>query len=200
MKLGLLATSLISLKRPMLLALFVCSSPGISVAQSNPSTQPDMATVRRRIAVIITERLGEGVIIVQGVRAQTRTPPSREAVEEIRHYGDAAVPILSAYFKSRNERERFFAVEFMGLLGGRRIIVPLRNVIRRDASPNIRIQALRWLAEQLPSDSALSIIREAANNNIDEKVRKAAKNILENGTVDGLPAVSVPFKKVSPPL
>ena len=197
MKLGLSGTSLISLKWSMLLAVFVCLSVGISWAQSSASSQPDMATVHRRIAVIISERLTEGAIIVNGVRAQTRTPPSRAAVEEIRHYGDSAVAVLFEYLHSKSPRERSFAVEFLGLLGGRRIVVPLQGVILHDPSPAIRELALRWLT-QAPSNLAQPIIRRSARTDPDEKVRKAAKDILENGGADGVPAVSVPFKQGAP--
>jgi HEAT repeat protein len=196
MKLGLSATSLISPKWPVLLALFVCSSLGISVAQSSNSSQPNMATVRRRIAVIITERLTEGVIIVNGVRAQTRTPPSFEAVEEIKRYGDSAVVVLANYLHSKNPRERGIALEFLGLLGGRRIVAPLQGVIRHDPLPTIREMALRWLT-QAPPNLAQPIIRQAARMDPDERVRIAAKELLGE-TVEGGSKFSVPFKKESP--
>src|SRR5262249_22276661 len=101
-------------------------------------------------------------------------------------------------FKSKNQRVRSFAVEFMGLLGGRSTVAPLANVIRHDPSPDIRIQALRWLAEQLPSELPAKVIREAAKSNTDERTRQAAKNVLYTGSVYGAPAVSVPFKRESP--
>lgn len=193
---------------PWLLALIVllCTPfPSSTGAQMSRTNREHKNAIRKRIAAIMGQRLKELDRLfpssnrAPGSPVYTRIPPSPEAVREIQGYGNDAVPILSDYFTSRNERERSFAVEFMGLLGGRRIITPLRNVILRDASPNVRIQALRWLAEQQPpAEATLLIIREAANRNTIEEVRKAAKNLLETGNVDGIPKGSVPFKIESP--
>ena len=100
-----------------------------------------------------------------------------EDVEEIKRYGDAAVPVLADYLRSGGELERSLAVEFLGLLGGSRIIEPLRIVIQSDTSPSIREKALRWLA-QAPWDLAAPIITEAGDANSDANVRKVARDIL----------------------
>lgn len=89
------------------------------------------------------------------------------------------MPVLTRYLHSDNERERTLAVEFLGLLGGGRIIVPLQNVIRYDRSRTIRIQALRWIS-QAPWEQASPVIREASEKDKDPKVRKAANEILVN--------------------
>ena len=183
-----------SLNHLLTLGLFLCSSgAAVGSGQSKPPNPPDTLAIRQRIATILRERLNEGVILVNGVRAQTRTPPSQAAVEEIRRYGDSAVPSLTAYSTSKSERERGIAVEFLGLLGGRRIVAPLRKVIQKDPSPALRVVALRWIS-QVPSDSVILIIREAANTDADGCVRKTAKEILGTGTAGGCSESSVPFK------
>lgn len=139
----------------------------------------DRTEVRERIAALIREALQEGEGTVNGIRTWSRVPPSNKAIEEIKKYGDDSVPVLSRYLDSDNERERAVAVEFLGLLGGRRIIVPLRNAISYDASPTIRIQALRWIS-QAPWELSAPVIRRAAETDLDSKVREAANDILIN--------------------
>jgi hypothetical protein len=155
--------------------------------------------VRERIAVLVAARLkdretllskpaptsnssdatsGEfkakpsGVIVVY-----TRIPPAKEMVEEIIQYGDVGLKFLTSYLKSNKEGERFIAIEFIGLLGGERIIAPLKEVLQTDASSSIRVFALRWLATA-PLDKVLPIISEEAKSNTDEAIRKEAGIVL----------------------
>jgi len=186
-----------SVKQLLLLELLLCSLVIVSSGQSNPPNSSDTVTVRRRIATIIAERLNEGVMVINGVTVLTRTPPSQTAVEEIRRYGDKAVLVLTNHLHAKGVRERRIAVEFLGLLGGRRIVAPLQGVIRHDPTWTIRVLALSWLT-QAPPDLAQPIIRRTARTDPDERVRIAAKNILETGTVEGMPKFSVPFKKGIP--
>ena len=108
-------------------------------------------------------------------------PPAKRNVEEVRRYGDEAVPVLTNYLSTESDRERALAVEFLGLLGGRRIIPPLQRVIQEDTSPTIRILALRWIT-QAPFNLVSPIIREAATRDLDEQVRKEAQEILKSFT------------------
>lgn len=178
------------------LGLLVCA---VSSAQPKQTKQSNTTGVRRRIVEIVRQRLNEGVITINGVRAQTRTPPSPEVVNEIRGYGDSAALVLADYLHSRNSRERMAVVELLGVLGGARIVGPLRGVILRDPSATVREIALRWLT-QAPSDLVKPIIREAARTDPDERVRNVAKSILQLGTTGEEPKSSVPFKKESPQL
>jgi hypothetical protein len=146
------------------------------------ATKPQLSgnvEVTERIAVLIKETLHKGHGVVDGVRIWSRVPPSNKTVEEIKRYGDDAVPALTKYLNSDDELERALAVEFLGLLGGRRIIIPLQNVIRSDASPTMRIRALGWISET-PWELASPIIREATERDVDPMVREAAKDLLVN--------------------
>ena len=160
------------------LLISLCTS-GVGAWQVSKPQVSGNVEVRERIAVLIKETLDERHGVVDGVRIWSRVPPSNETVEEIKRYGDDAVPPLRKYLDSDDERERALAVVFLGLLGGRRIIIPLQNVIRYDASPTIRISALRWIS-QTPWELASPIIREATERDVDPMVREAAKDLLVN--------------------
>src|ERR1051325_5591443 len=153
------------------LGILVCALAAVVAGtQKRRPRGPGGVTARERIAQIMRQRLNEGRSVVKGVRVQTRTPPSPEAVDEIKRYGDDAVPMLSEYLSSKDAQVRSIAVEFIGLLGGRRVIGPLQKVIRSDDSPTVRVLAVRWVS-QAPWESAAPVIREAARADADPRVR-----------------------------
>lgn len=152
---------------------------GISAWQVNYAQVLSQAEIGDKISALISETLREGEGVVKGIKVWSRVPPSTKTVEELKRYGDGAVPVLAKRLDSGNERERAIAIEFLGLLGGRRIATPLQKAIRYDNSSTIRILALRWVT-RAPWDSAAPIIREAAEADLDEKVREEAKHLLAN--------------------
>ena len=166
----------------------------VAVGQNRKPVIP----VRERVAKLVRERLSDGTGQVNGVRVQVRTPPAPEIRKEIRECGNSAIPVLTDYLRSENENERVIAVELLGLLGGPRVVPPLRNVIEGDRSPTIRILALRWLS-QTPSSLASTIIRKAARTDVDESVRRTARGLLDPPTGEGVSGRSVPFRVVSSP-
>jgi hypothetical protein len=80
-----------------------------TVSQTLPSAS-DEGAIRERIATIIRETLkrGEGTT-VEGYSVFTWVPPSNKDVEEIKAYGDKAVPILEEYSFSDVGREGYLA-------------------------------------------------------------------------------------------
>lgn len=177
------------------LCIIACSV--IVVLAAGQNNKPAIPA-RERVAKIVRERLSDGAGVVNGVRVQTRTPPAPEIRKEIRECGNAAIPVLTDYLRSENENERVIAVELLGLLGGSRVVAPLKNVIEKDRSPTLRILALRWLS-QGPSSLTSPIIRKAARTDVDESVRKAARDILEPSIGAGVSGSSAPFRAVPPP-
>ena len=159
------------------LILSSISVPGVAGQKVGPSK----AEVRQKVAAIIRERLRGTVTVVNGVEVQTQTPPSPKAVETVRQFGDEAVPVLESYLRSRNPRERAAGIEFLGLLGGRRIVGPLQKVITSEKESYLRILALRWITTA-PPEFTIKIIREAARSDSDKQVREAAQTLL-----NGLP-------------
>lgn len=165
-------------KRVLLLGLLICSVVvGAGAWHPVRPQQSDKVAVKDRIAVIMRETIQQGDGSTGDIKTWTKVPPSTEAVEEIRKFGDDAVPVLAEYFHSEDGREHYFAIEFLGLLGGSRIIKPLREVILYAASPGDRAMALRWIT-QAPWKEAEPIIREAAETDTDSRVRETAKDLL----------------------
>jgi hypothetical protein len=157
----------------MVYAVMVAAS-GMAAQQSKhvPET-----VVRERISTLIRETMAEGQHVVNGVKIWIWTRPSNEAVEEVRSYGEAAIPTLTEHLKSEEIHERELAMRFLGQIGGSQIVEPLRMVLLLDTSPGIRELALRWLTTA-PWDLASPIIERSAAADVDQKVRDAAKEIL----------------------
>jgi len=140
----------------------------------------DGGTIRERISTIIRETIKQGEFTtVEGYRIWTRVPSSREDVEEIKAYGDKAVPILEEYLWSDVGPEGDLALRFLGLLGGSRIVEPLKRVAEQSTSASRRQSALTWLT-QVPWELAFPIIRNAAETDRDPKVRESARDLLVN--------------------
>src|SRR5262245_45544502 len=66
-------------------------SPG-GASQNLP--EASTGEIRERISTIIRETIKRGEFTVDGVKIWTRVPPSDDNVEEIKAYGDKAVPVL----------------------------------------------------------------------------------------------------------
>lgn len=148
------------------------TSPGATQNLPEPST----GEIRERISSIIRETIKRGEGTVDGVKIWTRVPPD-DKVEEIKAYGDKAVPVLEEYIWAQNVPEGDLALRFLGLLGGSRIVGPLRRVAEKSPSPDRRQMALRWLT-QAPWNLASPIIRNSAETDPDPKVRDIARDLL----------------------
>jgi hypothetical protein len=145
----------------------------------------DEGAIRERIATVIHETIkqGEGYI-VDGYKFWTRVPPSTKDVEEIKSYGDKAVPILEEYLFSDVGHEGALAIELLGLSGGSRIVEPLKRVAEQSTSAARREAALRWLT-QAPWELASPIILNAAETDRDPEVRGVARDLLVNYSPKG---------------
>lgn len=142
----------------------------------------DNQVMRERISIIFRETLkqGEHSIKLNGgrqVTSLTPVPPPSWCVDEIRRYGDDAIPILAEYLSSDSGFEKHLAMRFLGLIGGRGVVEPLRKVALDDASSSFRLTALLWLSVA-SWDLASPIIRHSADNDCSPEVREKAKEIL----------------------
>ncbi len=162
---------------PVFIALTLAS--GLSVGRSEAQTSD--RSMRTRIATIFQETLKSGETKVESnglvVTARTLFPPSTEHVDEIRRYGEEAIPILTEYLVSENGFEKYTAMRFLDAIGGPSIIGPLAGVALGDPSPSFRSTALRWLSVAR-WDLAAPIIRQAAENDSSPEVCQQAQEIL----------------------
>jgi hypothetical protein len=105
----------------------------------------DEGAIRERIATVIRETIkqGEGYI-VDGYKFWTRVPPSTKDVEEIKSYGDKAVPILEEYLFSDVGREGNLVLRILGRMGGSRVVEPLKRVVEQSTcmAPGRRIEVV----------------------------------------------------------
>ena len=143
----------------------------------------DAAEKRRARIVEIMQRTlkaGEGRIVRNGqvYNTYTRRGPSTADLEEIRGYGNEAVPILAEYLASKNAPEYELAMKFLGAIGGSSIVTPLKDVIFQDPSARKREYAIRAIT-QAPRDEALVVLHRAAVSDRDAQVRKVAKEMLK---------------------
>lgn len=167
-----------------LVATIACASSFV-VSRCDAQTLSDKTSdriMRERIAIIFRETLKRGETIIDRkefppVTALTFVPPSTEHIDEIRRYGDDAIPILSDYLKRGTGFEKYLAMRFLDAIGGKNIIGPLRRVALYDPSPSFRTSALLWLSAAR-WDLAAPIIRHAADKDSSAEVRTQAKAIL----------------------
>ncbi len=145
--------------------------------QNSNAVSSDEVNARQKITKIIQDTIKQGEGAVNGVNVWTKIPPSSEAIQEVKRLGDHAIPVLASYIGSKSEREHALAVEFLGNLGERRIVEPLRTFIQRDKSSMVRMSALRWIT-QAPWDLAGPIIRKTAEADPSTQVRQIARNLL----------------------
>jgi hypothetical protein len=151
-------------------------------AQTVSTKVSDNHVIRERIAIIFRETLKQGDLAVElnghrQVRSQTFFPPLPKYVDEIRRYGDNAIPILAEYLHSVSGFDKYLSMRFLGLIGGRGVVEPLREVALYDPSSSFRLTALLWLAVA-DWDLAAPIIKQIANSDSSPEVREKAKEIL----------------------
>jgi HEAT repeat protein len=99
------------------------------------------------------------------------------AVDEVRGYGDKPVPILAEYLHQPNGFEKYHAMRFLGAIGRKSVVEPLRQVALHDPSAAYREYALAFLT-QAPWELAAPILREAASRDTDLRVRQRAEELI----------------------
>src|SRR5262249_16042012 len=148
------------LRLQLLILGLVCVARGQATPLSRAIPQASEIEIRERISTIIRETIRQGEGTVAGVKFWTRVPPSSERVDEIKAYEDKRIPVLEEYMWAESGPEADLALRFLGLLGGSRIVEPLKRVAEKSSSAGRRQLALMWLT-QAPWDLASPIIRNA---------------------------------------
>jgi hypothetical protein len=161
---------------------FICLVAWPVDAQTNGTDYAQATVIRERIRTIMRQTIesGETVNMFHGqqVIARTFVPPSNLAVEEVKGYGEKAVPILSEYLRQPRGFEKYHAMRLLGAIGGKSVVEPLGQVALHDASSGYREYALACLT-QAPWNLAAPILRKAETSDPDLRVRQRAKELLD---------------------
>jgi hypothetical protein len=160
----------------MALLFLAFSLGGISSGRRAFPQTPENERVKNRIAVIMNQTVGHEVE-TKGVKVWTKQPPSKDAVTEIKSFGDKAVPVLTEYLTDKDPRMRAQAIDFLGLLKSPKAIAPLQQVALKNPSVTSRVIALRWLSE-LPWDSVSHVFQQATKDP-DVRVREEARSFIK---------------------
>lgn len=151
------------------------------VAQTNETDNGRTALIRERIHQIMRQTIKRGETMTSDGRqvfARTFIPPSNDDIDEVKGYGEKAVPILAEYLREPTGFEKYHALRVLGAIGGEGVVGPLRQVALHDSSPGYREYALASLT-QTPWELAAPILREAASHDADLRVRQTAKELLD---------------------
>jgi hypothetical protein len=160
---------------------FICLVALHVEAQTKLTNDAQMPLIRERVQKIMRETIenGETVIMLDGRQVITRSfiPPSKPAVDEVKDYGDKAVPILAEYLQTSGF-EKYHAMRLLGAIGGESVVAPLRQVALHDSSAGYREYALAFLT-LAPWELAAPILQKAASRDADLRVRQRAKELLD---------------------
>jgi hypothetical protein len=161
---------------------FICFVAWHVDAQTNGTDDAQATVIRERIQAIMRQTIetGETVNMSHGrqVIAKTFVAPSNLAVEEVKGYGEKAVPILSEYLRRPRGFEKYHAMRLLGAIGGKSVVEPLGQVALHDVSSEYREYALAFLM-QAPWNLAAPILRKAETSDPNLRVRQRAKELLD---------------------
>lgn len=165
-----------SIFKAILLGTLLLTYTGKNPAQEK-SFAGDME-VRQRVADIINGAIKRSEFVLEdGTKISQRALPSDEEAQEVKQFGDKAVPILAEYLNSQNSAQKTLAMRLLGYIGSESIVKPLENVATKDPSPDVRILALTWLT-QAPWEKAYPVIRKASEADRSKQVRRRASELL----------------------
>ena len=156
----------------------ICSSTPRALADDS---QYSAEVIRQRISAIIDTAVKRAHITTpDGIQVTMRPLMRDEDYEEVKRFGDRAVPVLSEYLTSEDILEQEDAVRLLAHLKGDSALDALEKFAESAGSPFIRATALRNLAPQLPLDKIEPMLIKISKSDPDPRVRKLALDLLEN--------------------
>jgi len=132
--------------------------------------------LKKRIAEIVRESNERGKENIDGISISTKMPMNPKFIDEVKRYGEAAVPFLVGYLESDDQEERIAAVNFLGHIGGPSVIEPLRDVIDGESPSTTKIIALRWLGS-IDDQRAKDIVLEISETATSDVLREEANSL-----------------------
>jgi hypothetical protein len=158
-------------------AVFFCLSVG--AAGQSPGIKPSQEIINGRVAEIVENALQRGTgSTPQGVHVTPmRADISIEEMDQIKAYGDRAIPPLSAYLDTSNYRAQHLAVRILAYIGGKKVIAPLSKAAEQSSSEVVRLSAVDCLGQQLWEDAA-PIVKRVASDDSNPLVREHAQRVI----------------------
>ncbi|MCU1255416.1 MAG: hypothetical protein JWM83_1715 [Candidatus Angelobacter sp.] len=165
-------------------AVFYCLSVGAS--GQSPEIKPTQEFINSQVTEIVENALQRGTgSTPEGVRiTPMRAEVSMEEMDQIKAFGDRAIPPLSRYFDTSNYRAQHLAVRILAYIGGKEVIAPLSKAAEHSPSEVVRLSAVECLGQQLWEDVA-PIVKRVASDDSNPLVREHAQRVIaahENGS------------------
>ncbi len=163
-----------------LLLPFLASGPSSRLLARAPQPGPSSnEAIQREIVRIFRDTIRGGQSVADGgVPTWTRVPPSSNDLKRMRALGDEALPTLVGFLSSGNGPEKLLAVEFLGALGGGRVVQPLsRVVLDKKNDLSLRLAALLSLRNGSFLE-VVEVLRQVVETETDSNIRDQARDML----------------------
>lgn len=158
-------------------AVLYCLRAGAS-AQS-PEIKPTQEFINSQVTEIVENALQRGTgSTPEGVRiTPMRAEASIEEMDQIKAFGDRAIPPLSGYFDTSNYRAQHLAVRILAYIGGKGVIAPLSKAAEHSPSEVVRLSAVECLGQQ-PWEDAAPTVKRVASDDSNPLVREHAQRVI----------------------
>jgi len=139
--------------------------------------EPSAATVEAWVVRVFTNGLSYTTSVMKdGTVRESSVGVQEVELTRLRHFGNAAIPLIASHLKSGNIRERKLAVMLLGNQGGEAIIQPLRAALS-DPVGEIRLMAVYSLSTA-PRELAIQVLSRVAERDPDCVVKQAARDFI----------------------
>jgi hypothetical protein len=154
-----------------------CLSVG-ALGQSS-EIKPTQEFINRQVTEIVENALQRGTgSTPEGVRiTPMRAEISMEEMNQIKAFGDRAIPPLSGYLNTSNYRAPHLVVRILAYIGGKGVIAPLSKAAEHSPSEVVRLSAVECLGQQ-PWEDVSAAVKRVASGDLNPLVREHAQRVI----------------------
>jgi hypothetical protein len=154
-----------------------CLSVG-ALGQSS-EIKPTQEFINRQVTEIVENALQRGTgSTPEGVRiTPMRAEISMEEMNQIKAFGDRAIPPLSGYLNTSNYRAQHLVVRILAYIGGKGVIAPLSKAAEHSPSEVVRLSAVECLGQQ-PWEDVSAAVKRVASGDLNPLVREHAQRVI----------------------